>query len=383
MVYKYSVFIGIVMALMPLMWGCENPNSQEENVSTVHRAVEQKPIVKVTKVKRGDISVPILSTGTLFPAFESRIGPKISGTVEVVNVDEGDQVKKGQNLAQLDQESLLIAVRQSQATVRVAEAQLKEAELKELNLRREKERLANLFEKNVISRQRYDDIDTAHSMALTRMELIRAQILSARENLAMAEQKLRDTRIVSPFSGLIVKRFINQGEYVTTMPPSPLFLVMNIDEVEMEVGLPEVHLANIAIGNPVEIIVDTYPGITFKGKISTINPMVDPISRAFKVKVRIPNGDHRLKPGMFARVKIYPKIHRDALIVPFKSVVRRGGNTAVFIADGDIVSLRAVTEGITNEREIEIIDGLQEGEEIVIEGHHGMADRTKVRVLRD
>ena len=383
MVYKYSVFIGIVMALMPLMWGCENPNSQEENVSTVHRAVEQKPIVKVTKVKRGDISVPILSTGTLFPAFESRIGPKISGTVEVVNVDEGDQVKKGQNLAQLDQESLLIAVRQSQATVRVAEAQLKEAELKELNLRREKERLANLFEKNVISRQRYDDIDTAHSMALTRMELIRAQILSARENLAMAEQKLRDTRIVSPFSGLIVKRFINQGEYVTTMPPSPLFLVMNIDEVEMEVGLPEVHLANIAIGNPVEIIVDTYPGITFKGKISTINPMVDPISRAFKVKVRIPNGDHQLKPGMFARVKIYPKIHRDSLIVPFKSVVRRGGNTAVFIADGDIVSLRAVTEGITNEREIEIIDGLQEGEEIVIEGHHGMADRTKVRVLRD
>lgn len=383
MVYKYSVFIGIVMGLMPLMWGCENPNSQEENVSTVHRVVEQKPIVKVTKVKRGDISVPILSTGTLFPAFESKIGPKTSGTVEVVNVDEGDQVKKGQRLAQLDQKSLLIAVRQCQATVRVAEAQLKEAELKELNLRREKERLTNLFEKNVISRQRYDDIDTAHSMALTRMELIRAQILSARENLAMAEQKLRDTRIVSPFSGLIVKRFINQGEYVTTMPPSPLFLVMNIDEVEMEVGLPEVHLANIAIGNPVEIIVDTYPGITFKGKISTINPMVDPISRAFKVKVRIPNGDHRLKPGMFARVKIYPKIHRDALIVPFKSVVRRGGNTAVFIADGDIVSLRAVTEGITNEREIEIIDGLQEGEEVVIEGHYGMADRTKVRVLRD
>jgi RND family efflux transporter MFP subunit len=383
MIFRYSVFIGIVMGLMPLICGCEDPNSQEENVSTVHRVVEQKPIVKVTKVKRGDISVPILSTGTLFPAFESKIGPKTSGTVEVVNVDEGDQVKKGQRLAQLDQKSLLIAIRQCQATVRVAEAQLKEAELKELNLRREKERLANLFEKNVISRQRYDDIDTAHSMALTRMELIRAQILSARENLAMAEQKLRDTRIVSPFSGLIVKRFINQGEYVTTMPPSPLFLVMNIDEVEMEVGLPEVHLANIAIGNPVEIIVDTYPGITFKGKISTINPMVDPISRAFKVKVRIPNGDHRLKPGMFARVKIYPKIHRDALIVPFKSVVRRGGNTAVFIADGDIVSLRAVTEGITNEREIEIIDGLQEGEEVVIEGHYGMADRTKVRVLRD
>ena len=382
MVCKYSVFIRVVIGLTLLMCGCQNSGSEEKIAPKVSKVAEPAT-VKVIKVRRGDISVPISATGTIFPEYESKIGPKISGTIEMVHVDEGDQVRKGQTLAQLDQKDLLIAVRQGQAAVRVAEAQLKEAEVKVRNLRRERERLANLFQKNVISQQRYDDIDTAYSMAVVRVEVIRAQILSCRENLAMAEQKLKDTVIVAPFSGLIVKRFINQGEFVSTMPPSPLFLIMNIDRVKTEIGLSEVHLARINIGNPVEVKVDTYPGITFRGKISTINPMVDPVSRAFKIKVEIPNKDHRLKPGMFARAKIYPEIHKDALIVPFKSVMKREGNTVVFVVEGNMVRLRAVTAGINNEREIEVIDGLGEGEEVVIEGHYGMADKTKVRVLRD
>jgi len=339
--------------------------------------------VKVATVKRGDISVPLVATGTIFPEYESKIGPKISGTIETVYVDEGDPAQKGQPLVQLDQQNLLIAVRQGQAAVRVAEAQLKEAEVKGENLKKEKERLSHLLKKNVISQQKYDDIDTAYSMAVTRMEVIRAQILSSRENLAMAEQKLSDTVIIAPFSGLIVKRFINQGEFVSTMPPSPLFLMMNIDKVKTEIGLPEIHIARIHIGNPVDVTVDTYPGSIFKGTVSTINPMVDPVSRAFTVKVEIRNKGHRLKPGMFARVKIYPAIHKGALIVPFKSVMKREGMTVVFVIEDATVRLRTVTAGITNEQEIEVIDGVQEGEEVVIEGHYGMADNTTVRVERE
>ena len=382
MASKCSVFIWIVIGLALLMCGCQNSDS-EEKITPPGSKIVEPATVKVVIVKRADISVPLVATGTIFPEYESKIGPKISGTIETVYVDEGDEVGKGKILVQLDQESLLIAVRQGQAIVRVAEAQLKEAEVKVENLKKERKRLANLFKKNVISQQKYDDIDTAYSMAVTEIEVIRAQILSCRENLAMAEQKLRDTVIIAPFSGLIVKRFINQGEYVSTMPPSPLFLIMNIDKVKTEIGLPEVHIAHINIGNPVDVTVDTYRGITFKGRISTINPMVDPVSRAFTVKVEIPNKDHKLKPGMFARVKIYPKIHKDALIVPFKSVMKREGNTVVFVIDGNTVRLRAVTAGINNEREIEVIDGLKEGEEVVVEGHYGMADNTKVRVERE
>lgn len=379
---KHSIFISVILGVALLVSACQNSDS-EEKITPPKSKIVEPPIVKAVTVKRGDISVPLVATGTIFPAYESKIGPKISGTIEIVYVDEGDTVQKGQPLVQLDQKDLLIAVRQGKAAVRVAEAQLKEAEVKGENLKKEKERLAHLLTKNVISQQKYDDIDTAYSMAVTGMEVIRAQILSSRENLAMAEQKLSDTVIIAPFSGMIVKRFINQGEFVSTMPPSPLFLVMNIDTVKTEIGLPEIHIARVHIGNPVDVTVDTYPGSIFKGTVSTINPMVDPVSRAFTVKVAIPNKDHRLKPGMFARVTIYPTVHKGALIVPFKSVMKRAGRTVVFVIEGTTVRVRNIRTGITNEREIEVIDGLGEGEEVVIEGHYGMADKTTVRVERE
>ena len=379
---RRSILFTIVLGLAVLPAACENLGS-DEKIQPPESKEDVIPKVKVAVVRRGEIAVPIFATGTIYPDRESKIGPKISGTVASVYVDEGDVVRDGQILAELEQDNILIAKRQCEASVSVAEAQLREAEVKERNLRKEKERLANLYEKKAISQQRYDDIETAHSMAVSRLEVLRAQIVSCQENLAMAEQKLRDSTILAPFSGIIVKRFVNPGEYITTMPPTVLFVIMNIDKVRTEVGLPEVHLARVAIGNPVEITVDTYPDARFSGKVSTINPLVDPVSRAFTVKVEIPNGSHRLKAGMFARVKLYPRIHKNSLIVPFKSVVRTGGETAVYVLNGNCVSLRPVTVGITDEREVEVMDGLKQGEEVVIEGHYGMADNTRVQVQRD
>ena len=382
MSHKFLVLGGILVVVTLLICGCEDFNSDNKIQPPPDKEAEL-PTVKVAPAKRGDIAVSIFATGTIFPQHESKIGPKISGTLRKVYVDEGDKVKKGQILATMEQENILIARRQCEASVRVAEAQLKEAEVNEENVRKEKERLANLYKKKVISQQRYDDMVTAHSMAVTRLEVLRAQIVSCKENLAMAEQKLKDSNIVAPFSGTIVKRLVNQGEYITTMPPTVLFVIINIDKVKTQVGLPEVHLARLTTGNPVKITVDTYPGLTFAGKVTTINPLVDPVSRAFTVKIEIPNRDHRLKAGMFARVTLYPRVHKGALVVPFKSVVRRGSETSVFVINGDRVSLRAVTIGITDEREIEVIDGLKQGEEVVVDGHYGMADNTKVQVPRD
>jgi len=135
MVSKRSIFIWIVIGLALLMCGCQNSDSEEKITPTGIKVVEP-PTVKVATVKKGDISVPLVATGTIFPEYESKIGPKISGTIEIVYVDEGDKVRKGQPLVQLDQNNWLIAVRQGQAAVRVAEAQLKEAEVKVENLKK-------------------------------------------------------------------------------------------------------------------------------------------------------------------------------------------------------------------------------------------------------
>ena len=381
MAHRLLVLCGTSVLLALLIIACEDFNSNNKIQAPASKGNEL-PTVRVAAVKRKDISVPIFATGTIFPQHESKIGPKISGTLEAVYVDEGDEVKEGQTLAKLDQESILIGKRQCEASVRVAEAQLKEAQLQEENLRKEKARLANLHEKQAISQQRYDDIVTAHSMAVTRLEILAAQIVSSKENLAMAEQKLKDSVIVAPFSGTIVKRLVNRGEYVTTMPPTVLFIIVNIDKVETEVALPEVQLARVARGNRAEITADVYPGVQFEGEISTVNPLVDPVSRAFTAKIEIPNRGHRLKAGMFARVTLYPKVHKGALVVPFKAVLQRDGKTGVFVIDGDRALFRPVTAGITDEDEVEVIEGIAQGEEVVSDGHYGMANNTRVQVLR-
>ena len=385
MINRWWGFLTLVLGCMLLVWGCDFFSSEQENTVTSKKVgiPSQLPGVKVATVKRADISVPIYSTGSVFPDHESKVGPKISGTVERVFVEEGDHVKDGELLAQLDQKDLLITERQCQAAVKVAETQLKEAELRVENLRKEKNRLVNLLKKKVVSQQKYDEIDTAHSMAVMGLEVIRAQILSTKENLAMARQKLRDTRVLAPFSGLIVKRFINQGEYVTTMPPSPLFLLMNIEVVKTEVGLPEVHLSRVAVGDPVDITVDAYPQNTFRGTVSNINPTVDPLSRSFTLKVKIPNKDQRLRPGMFARATVYPEIHKNAIVVPFKAVVTSGEHAHVYVLEGNGVKLRKVATGITDEEQIEVIEGLAEGEVVAVDGHYGMPDNTRVRVLKE
>lgn len=379
------MFVTGMLGFWLLVGGCDFFSTDEENTVAAKKVAvrPEAPAVKVSAVKRADISVPIYATGSVFPDRESKVAAKISGMVERVFVEEGDQVEEGELLVQLDQKDLLITERQCQAAVMVAEMQLKEAELRVENLRKERNRLASLLEKRVVSQQKYDEIDTAYSMAAMGLEVIRAQILSTRENLAMARQKLRDTTILAPFSGLIVQRFINQGEYVSTMPPTPLFLLMNIDTVKTEIGLPEADLSRAALGDPVDITVDAYPHHTFRGTVSNINPTVDPLSRSFTLKVQIPNKDQRLKPGMFARATIYPEIHEHAIVVPFKAVVTSGEHARVYVLEGNRVKLRKVTIGITDEEQIEVIKGLTEGEVIAVDGHHGMPDNSKVRVLKE
>ena len=379
------MFVTLVVGFWLLVGGCDFFSTDEENTVAAKKVAvrPEAPVVKVSAVKRADISVPIYATGSVFPDRESRVAAKISGMVERVFVEEGDQVEEGELLVQLDQKDLLITERQGQAAVKVAEMQLKEAELRVENLRKERNRLASLFTKSVVSQQKYDEIDTAYSMAAMGLEVIRAQILSTRENLAMARQKLKDTTILTPFSGLIVQRFINPGEYVSTMPPTPLFLLMNIDTVKTEIGLPEADLSRVALGDPVDIRVDAYPHHTFKGTVSNINPTVDPLSRSFTIKIRIPNKDQRLKPGMFARATIYPEIHQHAIVVPFKAVATSGEHACVYVLEGNRVKLRKVTIGITDEEQIEVIKGLTEGEVIAVDGHHGMPDNTTIRALKE
>ena len=239
----------------------------------------------------------------------------------------------------------------------------------------------NLYQEGIVPQQQFDQIDTKSSMGKVMIDLRKAQVLRAEQNLAMARQRLQDSTIVSPLSGLVVGKFVNEGEFITTMPPNPLVWIMNIDKVKIEVYIPEVHLPEVRIGDSVEIKVDAYPTELFHGKISTINPMIDPMNRTFKVKILISNKDYRLNSGMFARVKILPNIQQNAIVVPIRAVTEREKSQVAFVVENKRATMKVVQTGINDNTYIQILEGLQEGEIVIVEGHYGIEDGANVKII--
>lgn len=278
------LFIFIIIAVFS---GCDDEDWNSKKILPPPGTKARVKIqVNVVKVRRGGIYSPIMATGTILPQEESRVGAKISGRIEKIFVYEGDEFEKGDILVRLDQKDFLIVEKRAKAELAVAKASLREADLNLGNLSREKERLARLYERKVISQQKYDDINTSCRMAAARVDLTAARLLEAEANLSMAKQQLGDSVIRAPFSGIVVKKFSNEAEIVSSVMPSrPILWLMKIDRVKVEVEIPDVKMMVVKKGTPVDVKIDALPGKLFRGKVSRVNAMVDPISRNFKVEI--------------------------------------------------------------------------------------------------
>lgn len=374
-----SVMVSVYLLFFVVLCGCRDGNT--DILNNLESKLNDEASVKVERVMIGDIADLIITTGTIFPEKESKVGPKLSGRVEKVYVEEGDTIREGEILVKIEQTEFLIAEKEAKASLKIANAQLKSDKLNYENLLKDRERLLNLYQEGIVPQQQFDQIDTKSSMGKVMIDLRKAQVLRAEQNLAMARQRLQDSTIVSPLSGLVVGKFVNEGEFITTMPPNPLVWIMNIDKVKIEVYIPEVHLPEVRIGDSVEIKVDAYPTELFHGKISTINPMIDPMNRTFKVKILISNKDYRLKSGMFARVKILPNIQQNAIVVPIRAVTEREKSQVAFVVENKRATMKVVQTGINDNTYIQILEGLQEGEIVIVEGHYGIEDGANVKII--
>jgi len=347
----------ISLSFLLLALGCGSNGS---------KTIEEEPVIPVlaTKVKRGDISSYINTTGAIFPKQESMISPKISGRIEKLYVDEGDQVKKGQTLVRLEQERLLIVVKEAKASLKEAQAQLK-------NLQATLKRNQKLFEEGVIDSQRFDDTKTEKDLA-------QARVQRARAVLERVQQDLKDSIITAPFSGFIVEKMMNEGEMATTMPPSNIFHLVDTSRVKVECGITERKRRSIRVGKEVLIELDAYPDEVFNGKITTVNPKVDLNSRTFKIKIEIPNPDFRLESGMFARIRIIEKESKNALLIPQRAIIEQGGSKKVFVVENNRALEKSITTGIINHKIVEVRKGLTEDDIVVTEGFYALKDGIKV-----
>ena len=373
--YGLAMFVLLLSMLTP---GCGSKENEEEGTRSEKRAA-----IEVIKVKKGDLASFISVTGTLTPNRESRIGPKVEGRIEEIYVDVGDRVEKGQPLIKLEQRTYIIARNEADAALKTARANLVKAEVNLKNITRDLKRFSSALKDKVVSQQRHDDVDSDYTIAQAELMLAGAQVKEAEAKLAMAENNLTDTITRAPFSGFIVEKLMEEGEvsnWVTYL--WEVLHLVDIEKVKIECRVSETKLPFLYVGKEAAVQVDAYPEEGFTGKIMVINNRVDPKSRTFLIKIEIPNPGFRLKGGMFCRVKIAEQEKRGVLQIPKEALLVKEGKHTVYKVDNGKASAQVVKLGISDGDWVEVIEGLNGTESIVIEGLYALTDGVLVEVIQ-
>ncbi len=207
--------------------------------------------------------------------------------------------------------------------------------------------------------------------------------------------KYEKASIKSPIDGMVIKKFLDEGSQVepsvSPMLRVPVVMIANIDRVKVLMNVSEKYLGRLKEKAEAEVKVDAYPDEVFFGKITRIAPLVDLATRTLEVEVKVFNKDYRLKPGMFARVNLILEKKENALIVPIKAVLSENSRKFVFVVcpvrketsngvNSSIAHKKKVETGIYQKDSVEIIEGLNAGEKVIIEGNYGLKDGTNVLI---
>ncbi|MEW6482618.1 MAG: efflux RND transporter periplasmic adaptor subunit [bacterium] len=338
--------------------------------------------VSVTAAKPfiSDIVLTTTFQGTIKPIKEAKISPKIGGMLLQILAKENDYVKAGQVVAKLDATDAQIGLSQAEAALTTANAGLHQAEANFDHAKIEFERAERLNATNSIAKAAFDKAVTAYKMASAQLELAKAQVNQAEIGLSSAKQHLKDTHITSPIFGIITSKIANEGERIRGM--EPILEVMDISTVKLEVAASEDLITKIKQDQKVKVSLEAYPDTKFTGIIREISPIINPQSRTFNVTIYIRNAHHRIKPGMFARVKIELEKHQNVLCVPQGAVFNRGLDNYLYVIEENRARLKQVKLGIQDLEKVEITAGLAKNQEVVIRGVETLQDGAIVRVTR-
>jgi membrane fusion protein, multidrug efflux system len=328
--------------------------------------------VEATTTKRLAVAERVMVVGNLIGAVTVDVVPKVSGRLETVAVRLGDSVRKGQLLATLEDRELREQVRQTEASLDVSKATVRQREADLKNAQSNLERTRNLFTRSLIARQTLDDAEARYDAAVAQVDLARAQAAQAGARLEELRINLSNTRILSPVDGYVGSRRLDPGAFVGTN--SAFLSVVDIHFVRLVANLVEKDLRRIVTDMPAKVEVDAYPGEVFTGRVARLAPVLDPATRTAQMEVEVPNPASRLKPGMYARVQFVVLERADALTVPRNAMVEVDGARGVFVAEGKTARFRPVTSGIIDGEAVEITDGLADNSTVITLGSASLRD---------
>lgn len=368
-----GAFAALLALLAPLA-GCQD---EQEELLTV-------------PVQRGPIEATVSATGTLNPVHVVEVGTRTSGRIEVIDVDFNSRVERGQRVAKIDPSNSLIRVQKTRAAVLSAQAAVQRAEA-DLDLKRDQlQRQSNLHDEALVTHDRFDLANAAHSQSVADLAMQRASLAQAEAELEDAEVNLGYTDIVSPVDGIVLAKNVNVGQTVAASFQTPtLFLIaQDLTKMQVNADVSESDIGQVSEGQPARFRVDAFPERIFSGEVRQVrnSPMSVQNVVTYDVVVDVDNSDLALRPGMTATVTLVTGAKAEVLKVPLRAlrfrpkqrgwpekVVKRVGESTrdqgrLFIrGDDGQPSPLTIRVGLRDDQFVEVLsDDVTEGDEIVI-----------------
>ena len=333
---------------------------------------EEKVSFETATVEKKDISTSITATGTIEPVTSVTVGTQVSGIVSKLYVDYNSVVKKGQIIAELDKTNLISELNRAKADLSSAQSTLS---YETANFNRYK----TLFEKGLVSTDEYESARLSYDKA-------RQTVASSRESVQKAQTNLGYATITSPIDGVVLSKSVEEGQTVASSFSTPELFIIAQDLTDMRViaDIDEADIGGVKEGQRVSFTVDAFPDDRFEGQVTQVRQQATTESNVvtYEVVISAPNNDLKLKPGLTANVTIFTMEKKDIIAIPSKALrfmpnealLQKGqkiedveAKTKVWTLEGNTFKAHAVETGTTNGMLTEIVSGLSEGDQVLVD----------------
>ncbi|MCK4664371.1 MAG: efflux RND transporter periplasmic adaptor subunit [Bacteroidales bacterium] len=347
------IIIGFI-ATTTLLISCQSEEkANDENIAAKQKEEQKIYPVKIQKVEYVNFDKYEEYTATINAWEEVHLGPNQPNQIEKIFVEVGDRVKKGDCLVEMNASSLI------------------QAKIQFEDKKRDFQRMDTLLIHGSASQQSYDKAKMAYELAKTNLETMQ-------ENL----------NIITPFNGVITGKYFNEEEIYSSMAPNPstgvpcIVSLMQINQLKVMINISERYWPIIKKGMSASLNSEIYPDESFSGKVYRIYPIIDPSTKTFKVEIKVPNNEEKLRPGMFAKISLNFGQTRS-IIIPSSVVLKQQGTNEryVFIEENGKAKRILVQLGKRFNENIEIINGLNIGDQLIITGQASLMTGTPVNIV--
>jgi membrane fusion protein, multidrug efflux system len=312
--------------------------------------------VHTAHLATGPITRPIVLPAQVIPLQQATLYAKVSGYLKTINVDKGDKVAAGAVLARIEIPELAAARARREAELRAASSDY--------------ERLQKAL------------AQTPDLVVPDTVDQARGRFEVARASLTESETLLGYATITAPFSGVITQRYVDPGALIQAgNTSSAIVSLMDFSTVRLQVAVPEIEAARVAVGQPVRVTTDNLPGRQFDGQVTRFTYALDPANRTMLVEALLKNPDLGLRPGMLVTVKLGIEHKEQATLMPVEALVPERSNNFAYTVEGNKAVKHAIKVGFNDGKNVEVLDGLKPGDSIILAGKLKLSDGQPVQVV--